>query len=95
MALIKINNTAQAISDAEEITTNTVKIDSCADSIEYILNELKQYWEQTQEDAQSFSDGLRKNVEKLKTIVECNKEFAEVIKQYAELEDKTGQKTVA
>lgn len=94
MALIKINNTAQAISDAEEVATTTVELKSAASSIEFILNEVKSYWEQTQQDAQTFSEGLQKNVEKLNNIVECNNEFSQVVIKYAENQEKTGQKTV-
>lgn len=94
MALIKINNTAQAISDAEEIATNAIEINSVAESIEFILSEVKGYWEQTQQDAQVFSAGLEKNLETLNNIVECNKEFSQVITKYAENQDKTGQNAV-
>ena len=95
MALIKINNTAQAITDAEEVSVTAVLMESCATSIEHILNEVKQYWEQTQQDAQTFSKGLEENVEKLKNIVDCNKEFSQLVTRYAENQDNTGQKTVA
>jgi len=95
MALIKINNTAQAISDAEEIATNAIELNSVAESIEFILSEVKGYWEQTQQDAQKFSTGLEKNVETLKNIVECSKEFSQVVVKYAENQDKTGQNTVS
>lgn len=95
MALIKINNTAQAISDASELATNATELSSVTDSIEYILGEIGAYWEQSQEDAQSFTKGLEQNVETLQTIVECNKEFSQVIEKYAENQEKTGQNTAA
>ena len=95
MALIKINNTMQAISDAEEIATNAVELNSVAESIEFMLNEVKSYWEQTQQDAQNFSKGLEKNIETIKSIVDCNKEFSQVVIQYAENQEKTGQNAVS
>lgn len=95
MALIKINNTAQAISDAEEIASAAVKINSVAESIEFILSEVKSYWEQTQQDAQTFYNGLEQNVGILKTIAECNKDFSQIVTKYAENQDKTGQNAVS
>jgi len=94
MALIKINNTAQAINDAEEIASNAVELNSVAESIEFMLAEVKGYWEQTQQDAQAFNAGLEKNLEILRNIVECNKEFSQIVIKYAENQEKTGQNAV-
>ena len=95
MAKISINDTAKAISDAQELATNAVQIDSVRESLEYILNEVKAYWEETQQDAQKFSSGLSKNVINLQSMVECNKEFANVITKYAEAQGKTAEQTVS
>lgn len=94
MALIKINNTGQVKNDAEEIATNAIKINSVAESIEFILTEVKGYWEQTQQDAQTFYTGLEQNVGILKTIAECNKDFSTTITKYAENQEKTGNNSV-
>lgn len=95
MALIKINNTGQVINDAEEVATNAVKINSVAESIDYILTEVKGYWEQSQQDAQNFYNGLLQNVGILKTIAECNKDFSTTITKYAENQEKTGNNPVS
>lgn len=95
MAQITITNTALAKSDAETLATNAVETESVITSIEHILGELGQYWEESQQDAQTFAQGLKTNVETLKTIVECNKEFSTTIQGYAENQEKTAGNTVA
>ena len=94
MAQITITNTTLAKSDAETLASNAVETESVISSIEHILAELGQYWEESQQDAQTFAQGLKTNVETLKTIVECNKEFSTTIQSYAENQEKTGGNTV-
>lgn len=95
MALIQITNTQQAKTDAENLASSAVETESVIESIEYILSEIKQYWEESQQDAQTFSTGLETNVNTLKTIVECNKDFSAAITKYAENQEKTAQNTAA
>ncbi len=93
MAII-INNTQQVKEYAQELASNAERISSVKDSIDYILNELAEYWEQTQEDAQSFSEGLRSESNTLGTIVECNKEFAMAMENYITATEATSQTSV-
>ena len=92
---IGIKDTSAAITSAEELNALSFDIDSARESIESILNEVKEYWEQTQQDAQTFSTGLEKNIESLKSITECNKEFSIAVENYAEKQQTTSQKTVS
>lgn len=92
---IAIKDTASVISSAEELNLLSFDIDSARESIEHILNEVKEYWEQTQQDAQTFSTGLEKNVESLKSITECNKEFSVAVRNYAEKQESTSQQSVS
>ena len=81
MAII-INNTA------------TVKIDSCKESIEYILNELSEYWSATSQDQQGFHKELKDNANVLNNICTCNRDFSSAIVQYMEVTEGTSNKTV-
>lgn len=92
--LIVINDEQKAISDALEIANSAVELSSVTESIEYILGEIGSYWEQTQNDAQTFKTGLDTNVKTLQSIVECNKEFAQVIEKYAKNQSATGQNVI-
>lgn len=94
MASIEIKNVSKVISSAETLASGTVKLDSARESIDYILNELNQYWAETQQDAQTFAEGLKKNVERIQTMVECNKEFATAITNYAEAQQKTSTSAI-
>lgn len=94
MALV-INNTQQVKDYASQLATNAEKISSVQYSIDYILNELAEYWEQTQEDAQTFATGLKNNSSNLETIVECNKEFAVAIENYINATESTASTTVS
>ncbi len=79
---IIITNPDTAREQAEAIAANIAQIKSVKSSIEYILKELAEYWEQTQQDAQAFSGELTKNAEKLDVIISCNTEFAENMVSY-------------
>ncbi len=95
MALIQITNTLIAKNDSSELSNNVVQTNSVIDSLEYIMTEIKQYWEESQQDAQKFASGLETNIANLKTIAECNKDFASAIEKYADTQDKIGQQTTA
>jgi len=94
MALIKITDTEKAKGDAQEILVETVKLESASTSINQILREIKSYWEQTQQDAQSFSEDLGNEIETLNNIIKCNNDFSDIIMNYALNQEKTGQRTV-
>lgn len=93
--LITIKDAQKAISDAEEIATSAVELSSVVESIDYIVGEVGSYWEQTQTDAQAFKTGLETNVKTLDSIVECNKEFSQIVEKYAESQSTTGQSTIS
>ena len=91
---IEINDPNDVIAEAEALATNTTSIDSVRESLEFILQELNEYWSQTGEAAQSYYTGLSTNVEKLTKIVECNKEFAQAITNYSESQHSTSQEVI-
>lgn len=93
MAII-INNTATVKSNAEELKTESVKIESIKDSIEFILSELNEYWNAVQEDQQVFYKGLQTDKEALEIVKSCNDEFSDAIIEYMEVTDKTSSQTV-
>jgi len=93
MAII-INNTATVKSASQDLITEAKKIESVKESIEYILNELNEYWSATQEDQQSFYKGLQDSVGSLETIHTCNQEFANAMIDYMEITDKTSANTL-
>ena len=93
MAII-INNTATVKSKAEELIIEAEKIQSVAESIEYILGELNEYWSAVQEDQQTFYNGLKQNVTDLDTIQKCDYDFANAIIEYMEVTDKTSATTI-
>ena len=93
MAIV-INNTGQVKSSADQLSANSVKLNSVSESLEYILSEVKEYWEQSQQDAQTFSTGLQENIDKLSTIVSCNKEFSSAITNYMDVTEKISSTTV-
>ncbi len=94
MAII-INNTATVKSDAEELKSESVKIESVKNSIEYVLAELNEYWNEVQEDQQVFYKGLQADQEALETIKACNDEFSDSIIEYMEVTDKTSSQTIS
>ena len=94
MAII-INNTATVKSDAEELRSESIKIESVKNSIEYVLAELNQYWNEVQEDQQVFYKGLQADQEALETIKACNDEFSDSLIEYMEVTDKTSSQTVS
>ena len=87
MAII-INDTLSVKKMADELNVESNKIESVKDSIAYILKELKEYWSETQEDQQSFYNGLSKCVESLETIHTCNLEFSNAIIDYMDVTEK-------
>ena len=91
---ISINNIQNVVNSAEQLAALTTDLESARDSVEYILNEVKEFWSQTQQDAQTFSEGLTQNLESLKTMSECNKEFAQAITNYAESTNTTSQNVI-
>ena len=91
---IEITDTKAIINDANTLLEDVVELESVKDSIEYILNEIKEYWEQTQEDAAAFYEDLRKNVDTLSELLKCNKEFATAISEYAESQEKVSQNSI-
>ena len=93
MAIV-IRNTQQVREYAQQLATNAEKIRSSKGSIDYILSELAQYWEQTQQDAQKFSTRLKENSETIGTIIECNQEFARALENYIDATEATAQNTV-
>lgn len=90
---IEITNPQNVISEAENLTTSSIDLDSSAESIEYANEELKQFWELTQDDATWFYDKLRIKASEMKNIAACNKDFAKVITNYAEKQQQTSQNT--
>lgn len=93
MAII-INNTETVKNKAEELITESTKLQSVRESIDYILNELNEYWSATQQDQQSFYNELKNNMENLETVYTCNQEFADAMIEYMEVTNKTSQTTV-
>lgn len=93
MAII-INNTSVVKQNAEELISESEKMSSVKDSIEYILGELNEYWEATQQDQQTFYNGLKSDVEALATVHTCNSEFANSMIEYMEVTEKTSQETI-
>ena len=91
---ITITDTVQTKSVAEELIVNTNELNSVKASIEFILTELNEYWEATQEDAQSFAAGLKDGTTALETICTCNKNFANAINAYVDAQAKTASNTV-
>ena len=92
MAII-INNSDLVKEDATALAANSVQIDSIRHSIDFILGELAEYWEQTQQDAQAFTTGLKDESKYLTNIVECNKAFAEAITSYITATENVGKRT--
>jgi hypothetical protein len=93
MAII-INDTATVKSKSSDLISEAVKIESVKDSIDYVLNELNEYWNATQEDQQIFYNGLKSSVAELEIIHTCNQEFANAMIEYMEVTDKTSAKTL-
>ena len=91
---IIIKNVETVVAESEVISTNTVSLESARESIDQILKEVSEYWSQNGESAQSFYEGLKKNAETLKTIGECNKEFAIAIENYAEKQQTQSKKVI-
>ena len=94
MGEIIITDTATVKTSSEELAENANEIKSLAQSISYALNEVRSAWEQSQEDAKSYSDGLQKGAEYLELIESCNRDFANAIQNYMEATEKTGSQTV-
>lgn len=94
MANIAIKNTTVVKREAENLITQTEKIESVKDSIKWILMEIKNYWAETQEDQQAFAKGLEENTQVLENIIACNNDFSQAIIQYMEVTDKTSQTTI-
>lgn len=88
MALIQINDTALVKAKAEELASNSVQVESARQSIEHILMEVKEYWAQTQQDAQTFTTGLEQNVKFIETVIGCNKDFSTAIINYMNVTEK-------
>ena len=93
MAIV-IKNTQQVREYAQQLATNAEKIKSSKGSIDYILSELAQYWEQTQQDAQAFATKLKDDSDKIGTIIECNQEFSRAMENYIDATEATSQNTV-
>lgn len=91
---IRILDSKRIINDAATLLQDVVELESTKQSLEYILNEIKEYWEQTQEDAAYFYEELKNNIEVLSKILNHNKEFANAITDYAESQTKTSEKTI-
>lgn len=91
---INIMQPATVKAKASELLENSNYLQSVSHSIDYILKELAVYWEQTQADAQSFSLGLKKNVEYLNNIVQYNKEFSDAIIEYIDVSEKISRNTI-
>lgn len=94
MALIQINDTATVKSKAEELASNSVQLESVRQSIEHVLMEVKEYWNQTQQDAQAFTKGLDENVKYLETVIGCNKDFSTTITNYMDVTEKVASTSV-
>lgn len=90
---IEITNPQNVINEAEVLTESSIDLDSAAESIEYAVEELKQFWELTQDDATWFYNKLKGNASEMKLVVGCNKDFARIITNYAEKQQKTSQNT--
>ncbi len=88
MAII-INNTSSVKTMADNLLTETKKIESVKESINYILSELNEYWAANQEDQQTFYKGLQDNVAALETISSCNNEFSNSLVEYMNATDAT------
>ena len=91
---IEINDPATVKTEAEMLIESSYQIDSVAESVEVAIEELKQYWEITQDDASWFYDSLKQKAIDLRDIVKCDQTFANVITNYAEKQDKTSQKII-
>ena len=91
---IEVSDTKTAIQDANTLLIDVKELSSVRDSLEYVLHELKDYWEQTQEDAAAFYNDLNNNIQILSEILNHNKEFANAIIDYAESQEKTSANTI-
>lgn len=89
-----INNTTAVKAAAEQISNNTVQLESARQSIEHALNETRQSWEQSQADAQTFTKALDENVQYLGEIIGCNKDFAIAIENYMTATEQTSSQTL-
>ena len=91
---IFIKNTSLVKNESEKVISETFGIQSVQESIEEILNGLNQYWNQNQEDQQKFAKGLADDVNFLKNICDCNKEFSNSIINYMEVTENISKRTV-
>ena len=91
---IHIQNVTEAVSSSEQLTANSIQLEQANEAIEQILAEVNNYWEETQQDAQKFSKELKADTSKLTKIVECNKEFATNVTNYANAQERASQNTV-
>lgn len=83
MAII-IENPDKVKENAQELITNTVTSETIKSFINSTLDNLNQYWQLEQEDAQSFYNGLKENCEYLEKMINCNKSFADSLIIYSD-----------
>jgi len=93
MGDIIITDTATVKVESENLASNAVQLESVKVTIENALNETKAAWEQSQADAQTFTQGLTDDIQFLEEVIACNKDFANAIQNYMEATEKTAAQT--
>ena len=93
MAII-IENPDKVKENAQELITNTVTSETIRNFINSTLDNLNQYWQLEQEDAQSFFNGLKENSEYIEKMISCNKAFADSLIIYSDINKNISSRTV-
>lgn len=94
MATISIADTKRAIDSSEKLIACAAQLDSIRINIQDILQEIKLYWEQTQQDAQTFATNLEEHAKFIEEFAVNSKDLASVITKYARKQEQTSSNTV-
>lgn len=89
---IQITNTSTVKSESETLQENDKQLLKIKTEIDDILEKIKTYWNENQEDEQKFYGDLKTSSTVLKTIAENSEEFASTMLEYIEYIEKHSQK---
>ena len=94
MEEIVITNIDTVKADATELRDQAAKLEEIKTTIDTALNETKTAWEQSQADAQKYSQELTDDMKYLTELISCNKDFSVAIINYIEATKTTSTKTI-
>lgn len=94
MAKITIFNTKEAIESSEKLIACANQLDSVRINIQDILQEIKLYWEQSQQDAQTFATNLEGHAKFIGEFAVNSKDLASVVTKYAKKQEQTSSNTI-